>query len=459
MASSRDKGLPQLLTLLQVMLVVGIYSAGAFLVLSELPERSDFGRAYFKYGVVVVAALLFEAWTRPQNLRTSVARARFQAGAISVRQLVFAVFGITLLLVYSRDQRLSRLFLAGFGVLSYTALYLSNRYAIAWLNRLGSRYIDRWRPRTVLLGPAEWCEMVVPHLKSQESSINLCEVIPIEDPEADGTAYLDKIAGTDIDLLVLHPRPCRGVTGIDFIRLGDRMGFRCWLPVEISLRHGRSFDLRRVGSIDVATPPIEPLEDSANQLVKRIFDLCFCLPVVLLVLPPLCALVWVIHRFYSPGPLFFCQDRVGRNGALFKVIKFRTLHVMNENEAKQVTKDDSRIFRFGGLLRRLSLDEFPQFLNVLRGEMSIVGPRPHMEAHDVQFREIFERYGVRRYVKPGVTGLAQVKGYRGEITRPVELRHRAKLDNFYVANWSLTLDVKIVLLTVWTVFSPPKTAY
>jgi lipopolysaccharide/colanic/teichoic acid biosynthesis glycosyltransferase len=249
------------------------------------------------------------------------------------------------------------------------------------------------------------------------------------------------------------------VSAIDFIRLGDRMGFRCWLPVDISILHGRDFDLRRVGGIDVVTPPAEPLESSFNQLLKRIFDFCVCVPVVIFVMPPLCLMVWLIHRCYSPGPLFFRQSRVGQNGSTFQVFKFRTLNVVNDNEAKQVTKDDNRIFRFGGLLRRLSLDEIPQFLNVFLGEMSVVGPRPHMEVHDIQFREIFERYGVRRYVKPGVTGLAQVKGFRGEVNRPLDLRHRAKLDNFYVGNWSVTLDAKIVFLTFFTMFFPPKTAY
>jgi lipopolysaccharide/colanic/teichoic acid biosynthesis glycosyltransferase len=193
--------------------------------------------------------------------------------------------------------------------------------------------------------------------------------------------------------------------------------------------------------------------------VKRIFDMVFSAVVVATILPSLCVVVWLLHRRQSPGPLFFKQERVGKNGVPFQVYKFRTLHVHNDDEAKQVTKDDSRVFKGGQLLRKLSIDEMPQFLNVLLGDMSVVGPRPHMEQHDCEFREIFERYGVRRYVKPGVTGLAQVKGFRGEINRPQDLRHRARLDNFYVTHWCLYMDLKIIAATGWTVIKPPKTAY
>jgi lipopolysaccharide/colanic/teichoic acid biosynthesis glycosyltransferase len=459
MVSSRDKGLPQILTVCQVFGIMIFYSLGAVVVIMNGPEDNDFGQAYFKYALVVIVALIVESTLRPPNLRPSVSRSKHQAVPISVRQVVFMVFASTLLMVYSRDSYISRIFLAYFGVISYLILFFSNRYAIGWLNKMGVKHIPHWRPRTMLLGPSKWCDSVLPHFSLQKSSINITKIERIEDQEIHGSKYLDMLVDADIDLLVLPPRPCKGVSAIDFIRLGDRMGFRCWLPVEISILHGRDFDLRRVGGIDVVTPPAEPMESSFNQLLKRIFDFCVCIPVVLFVLPPLCLMVWLIHKRYSPGPLFFRQARVGQNGSTFQVFKFRTLNVVNENEAKQVTKDDNRIFPLGGLLRRLSLDEIPQFLNVILGEMSVVGPRPHMEVHDIQFREIFERYGVRRYVKPGVTGLAQVKGFRGEIVRPLDLRHRAKLDNFYVGNWSVTLDAKIVFLTFFTMFFPPKTAY
>lgn len=147
------------------------------------------------------------------------------------------------------------------------------------------------------------------------------------------------------------------------------------------------------------------------------------------------------------------------NGQPFKVFKFRTLNVENGNEAKQVTKTDDRIFKGGRFLRRSSLDELPQFFNVLLGDMSVVGPRPHMESHDLEFREFFERYGVRRYVKPGVTGLAQVKGYRGEVRHSRDLRNRARLDSFYVTHWDMLMDLKIVASTAASVVNPPRTAY
>ncbi len=459
MAASRERGLPQILILSQVCAILVIYWLGALVILSQVPDGSDFWRAYFKYSIVVVATMLLEASMRPESLRPSVVRSRHRAGQISRRQVAFVVLATTLLMVYQRDTYVSRAFFAYFGVFSYAALYYTNRNAIGWLNNLGMKYIPHWRPRTMVLGSAQWCDMVLPHLEKQKNAVKVTKVERIEDVEADGKKYLEMLTDAEIDLLVVPPRPCKNLSAIDLIRLGDRVGFRCWLPVEISILHGRDFDIRRVGGIDMVTPPVEPLENTFNQLVKRAFDLCVCLPVVAFVMPPLCLMVWLIHKRYSPGPLFFRQNRVGQNGSVFRVFKFRTLNVVNENEAKQVTKNDNRIFPLGGLLRRLSLDEIPQFLNVVTGDMSVVGPRPHMEAHELEFREIFERYGVRRYVKPGVTGLAQVKGFRGEVNRPLDLRHRAKLDNFYVGNWNVTLDAKIVVMTFLTMFFPPKTAY
>jgi putative colanic acid biosynthesis UDP-glucose lipid carrier transferase len=169
--------------------------------------------------------------------------------------------------------------------------------------------------------------------------------------------------------------------------------------------------------------------------------------------------VLLIHRCHSPGPLFFKQNRVGRNGVIFQVYKFRSLDPDHGAEAVQVSQNDSRVFKGGAFLRKTSIDEMPQFWNVLKGEMSVVGPRPHMEAHDLRFRELFERYGVRRYVKPGVTGLAQVKGYRGEINRRIDLRNRSRLDNFYITRWDLLLDLRIVLMTGLVVIMPSRNAY
>ncbi len=206
----------------------------------------------------------------------------------------------------------------------------------------------------------------------------------------------------------------------------------------------------------------EPLENLLNRFIKRAFDLAISIPVVFFVLPVLVPMVWVGHRRQSAGPLFFKQRRRGYNRAEFVLLKFRTMHVDSGRtiaEAKQATKGDVRIFPFGQWLRRTSLDEFPQFLNVLRGEMSCVGPRPHLPEHDALFHQYVDVYPMRHFAKPGITGLAQSFGFRGEITDVEVLRRRVRYDLDYINNWTLGLDIQIMFRTIGQVLYPPKTAY
>jgi len=207
----------------------------------------------------------------------------------------------------------------------------------------------------------------------------------------------------------------------------------------------------------------EPLENVLNRFIKRTFDLAVSIPVVFLVLPVLMPLVWLGHRRQSAGPMFFKQRRRGFNRREFVLLKFRTMHLETSgqpiSESKQATKGDPRVFPFGQWLRRTSLDEFPQFINVLRGEMSCVGPRPHLPEHDVLFHQYVDVYPMRHFAKPGLTGLAQSLGYRGEITDVEVLRKRVRYDLDYINNWTLGLDIQIMFRTVGQVLHPPKTAY
>jgi lipopolysaccharide/colanic/teichoic acid biosynthesis glycosyltransferase len=183
---------------------------------------------------------------------------------------------------------------------------------------------------------------------------------------------------------------------------------------------------------------------------------------VVFVLPPLCLIVWIVQRFQSPGPLFFKQPRYGLTQDRFDIFKFRTMHSKAptiDEQKVQATKGDPRIYAFGRFLRRSSLDEFPQFLNVVLGEMSVVGPRPHLTAHDEEFARLVSEYRSRQFVKPGVTGLAQCRGFRGEIGDVSMLEKRIAYDLAYIREWSLLLDMRLVCETVREVLFPPKSAY
>jgi exopolysaccharide biosynthesis polyprenyl glycosylphosphotransferase len=203
-----------------------------------------------------------------------------------------------------------------------------------------------------------------------------------------------------------------------------------------------------------------PLDHPINCLLKRALDLAVAIPVVCFVMPPLILVVWVAQRLQSPGPIFYRQARTGLNREPFQIFKFRTMHIDTKKCAThQATKDDDRVFAFGRFLRKSSLDEFPQFINVLIGEMSVSGPRPHMVEHDQRFAEIVEFYYKRHLVKPGITGLAQSEGFRGEIVDPDLLRQRIAHDLRYVRMWSLGLDLQIIANTARQVVRPPSAAY
>ncbi len=200
-----------------------------------------------------------------------------------------------------------------------------------------------------------------------------------------------------------------------------------------------------------------PLLDKRNMVIKRVFDLVLSVVVILGVLSWLIPILAIIIRLESKGPVFFLQARAGRGGELFKCIKFRSM--IPSKHFVQAKKGDQRITKFGAFLRRTSLDEFPQFFNVFLGQMSIVGPRPHVKQLNDKFVNEIQNYDDRLLVKPGITGLSQVMGYRGE-TRDLEsMADRIRVDLSYIKNWSLLVDIKIVLKTITHVLLKRENAY
>ena len=213
-----------------------------------------------------------------------------------------------------------------------------------------------------------------------------------------------------------------------------------------------------IDDIGVMTTYTSPLEEPMNRLLKRLSDIVlsilFLIPTVLL-LP---FIVLVIKR-QSPGPVFFRQRRTGLDGRDFYCYKFRSMHVNADADRLQATKDDPRKFPFGDFMRKTNIDELPQFWNVLIGDMSIVGPRPHMLSHTEQYEKLIDKYMVRHFVKPGITGWAQVTGFRGETRELWQMEGRVERDIWYTQHWSLWLDIRIIWMTVKTIFVRDEKAY
>ncbi len=203
----------------------------------------------------------------------------------------------------------------------------------------------------------------------------------------------------------------------------------------------------------------EPLDDVGNRVKKRVLDVAVSLLVLVFILSWLVPLLGLLIYLESKGPIFFSQLRSGRNNKTFKCFKFRSMRVNKESDTKQATKNDNRITRIGSFIRKTSLDEFPQFINVLRGEMSLVGPRPHMVKHTSDYSKIVDQYMIRQFLKPGITGWAQINGYRGEIKDNIQIINRVNDDLWYLENWNIWLDIRIMFLTLYKVFKGDENAF
>jgi putative colanic acid biosynthesis UDP-glucose lipid carrier transferase len=242
---------------------------------------------------------------------------------------------------------------------------------------------------------------------------------------------------------------CVRIASIDAVRTRIIPNLFQGIPLKYhSFAYFEGFPILTVGSI--------PLAEYQNRISKRVFDVIFASVVIAAVLSWLIPLIWVFQRFMSPGPLFFVQDRIGKNKSSFKCLKFRTMTIASCNDGcyTPTCDDDVRVTRLGKFLRKANIDEIPQFLNVLVGDMSVVGPR----AHAIPFHEKYKNYAefiqLRNLVKPGITGWAQINGFRGDVTDEEEnkkrILKRVEHDVWYVENWSLWLDLQIIIRTIWT---------
>ncbi len=218
------------------------------------------------------------------------------------------------------------------------------------------------------------------------------------------------------------------------------------------------FQISSIGTVPLLTLRHNPLRKTINRVVKRTLDIGFS-SIVLLFYPLIYLPIALIIKVTSPGPVYFIQQRTGYKGKSFGCIKFRTMHVNVDADRVQATENDPRKTPFGDFLRRTNLDELPQFINVFKGDMSIVGPRPHMLKHTEEYSKIISQYMVRHFVKPGITGWAQVNGYRGLTDEVWKMERRVEHDVWYIEHWTILLDLKIIARTAFNLFHRDKNAF
>jgi exopolysaccharide biosynthesis polyprenyl glycosylphosphotransferase len=469
MILQRKRGLRAVLLLLQCVLIA--LSFTLCLVAASLFTTLSWEQImhYPTYTLVMMAGLIAESNWRDQSSKqfNPFGHSFLRQHAVSFHQTLYAMGALFLYLVIVRDNYVSRISLALWGPVLYLVLLWSNRYL--WWMLATSLFSGVRKGRILLVGEPPKAVHLQSWLNSKEifgmETLGILTDGPLETTESgwrrlgrveDAERVIREYGITQVILLQLPEAPEKhkkmmaamerhGVRLLIFNNLEEKLNH----PVIYLEDDGHHFiSLRQ-----------EPLENPLNRIAKRTLDIVISVPIVLIVLPVIGLFVWGLQRFYSPGPLFFKQVRAGIQNNQFMIWKFRTMDIDNPDFTRQATLNDDRIYRGGQFLRRFSIDELPQFWNVLKGDMSVTGPRPHLIEHNEQFAKQIASYPIRTVVKPGITGLAQVRGFRGEARTPNDIALRLESDIVYLENWRLTLDLAIILRTVWQMAVPPKTAY
>ena len=245
----------------------------------------------------------------------------------------------------------------------------------------------------------------------------------------------------------------------ELLNFAEKNMIRFYIIPEFYRNIKKSMILEVMESVPLLTIRTEPLQSPYNRFIKRCFDIVFSILVLLTVFPLLYIFAGALIKMSSKGPILFKQKRNGLYGKVFECYKFRTMLMNEDADTLQAVKDDPRATKIGSFLRRTNMDEFPQFINVLMGDMSVVGPRPHMLKHTEQYSAFIDKYMIRHLVKPGITGWAQITGYRGETRTLEQMEGRVKRDVWYLENWSFFLDLKIVVVTIINMFKGESNAY
>ena len=371
-------------------------------------------------------------------------------------------------LFFSHQAYISRLFTTVV-LIGFTMALFFNRFLYALICGYYKRTGDG-AEKIVIVGYNEVSKKLATHLENDPVSkhiVGFCESpgnvkelshYPILGNVTDVVTVCRKYGVTEI-YSTIPPRQ-----NPEIIRLINDADFNC---IRFKVIPDLNHFIPRFGHIDYLDDDLpvislrhEPLEDAGSRIKKRIFDIIFSSAVTLLVLSWLFPLIAILIKLSSKGPVFFIQKRAGRNNKVFNVFKFRTLkHESEAQDFRQVSKNDNRVFKVGRFLRKTNLDELPQFLNVLAGQMSVCGPRPHPLPLNDTYKMVVDKCMVRHFLKPGITGWAQVNGLRGETENKWKMTKRIEADLWYLENWSFWLDIKIIFLTIFNMIRGEKNAF
>lgn len=369
-------------------------------------------------------------------------------------------------LFFTRQLAISRLFILVIMV-SYGCMLLLNRLLFLMV-RGYLREKQLFCRKVIILGYNETAKKLTTYLEDEDNLTEIIGYCEKEENVSELTHYpvLSRLENAmqiamqyNVEEIYSTIAPEHNFAIYQLMKEAEQACIRFRFIPDMSFFINRSYHVEYMKDIPVLTMRREPLEDSLNRMKKRIMDVLVSFFVIVFLLSWMIPLLGLLIWLESPGPIFFRQMRSGRNNKPFKCIKFRSMKRSQDANSRQATKNDDRLTKIGRFIRKTSLDEFPQFLNVFMGEMSLVGPRPHMLKHTDDYSKLLEEYMVRHFAKPGITGWAQVNGYRGETRTLEQMQGRVQYDIWYLENWSLWQDVRIMFLTVINIFRGEQNAF
>lgn len=427
----------------------------AFVVAHENLRGALNLESYPVYGLLIVAAIGLHTAFISGRKKEPFGLAMGDDVSLALGQTISVSFLLFAYLAATKDQIISRIFLFTYLSALFVTLIVVRKVLSRFLGPL--LFQKEHRCSAIVIGGAKKSEQAAAWVESKHHlgleavgwlSESSRDTVSDKLPRLGHLRELEEVVQRTSASVVLVADFLSTRAHLPWLRsVCDRCGVRLAFSIDFGDTVPCSISCFQEGDVSVLTLREEPLESPFNRALKRLLDVMIALPVVVLVLPPLALWVRLLQWIQSPGPLMFNQERVGLKGRPFTIYKFRTMAAHNPDEAVQAQADDDRVYSAGRWLRRLNLDEFPQFINVLQGSMSIVGPRPHMGLHDVNFAKVASDYRLRSLIKPGITGLAQVQGYRGPTRTVADVVGRTRSDLYYMENWSLRLDLLIITRT------------
>ncbi|MFN8307174.1 MAG: undecaprenyl-phosphate glucose phosphotransferase [Ferruginibacter sp.] len=426
---------------------------------------TNIANAYFNFWVV---SNIF--WIIPSFiLRTYAGKIIITFEYFTRRTIQVYSFWILLLLFYlffSFEVNISRLFIFTI-IISFGVGLLINRFLYLGIRNYYKKS-DHIFKKVLILGYNDTAKKLTRYF--EEDGINTQIIGFVEDegnvhelthyPVLSGIGNTLQIAkDNDINEIFSTITPEQNKSIYDLMFQSEKECIRFKIVPNLSVFITRDVHIEYFGDLPILSLRSEPLDDVGNRIKKRALDLVVSSLVIIFILSWMIPILGLLILLESRGPIFFGQLRTGKDKKTFRCLKFRSMRSNKDADLKQATRNDSRVTRIGKFIRKTSLDEFPQFLNVFKGEMSLVGPRPHMLKHTDDYSQVVDDYMVRQFLKPGITGWAQINGYRGEITNPEQIRMRVNKDLWYLENWSLWLDIKIMFLTVYHVLRGNQNAF